>query len=76
MRSANLLLGLSLAYLGRKGAAVRQGERGLELMTLPTDALSDPYLEHLLVRITSSWASTTKRSTTSSPGRRDAGAQS
>jgi non-specific serine/threonine protein kinase len=47
----HLLLGLALAYLGRKGAAVREGERGLELMTLPTDALSDPYLEHLLVRI-------------------------
>ena len=47
----HLLLGLSLAHLGQKAAAVREAQRGLALKAVPKDALEDPYLEHLLVRI-------------------------
>jgi hypothetical protein len=47
----HLLLGLALASLGHKAEAVQEGERGLALKAVPRDALEDPYLEHLLVRI-------------------------
>jgi tetratricopeptide (TPR) repeat protein len=45
------LLGLALAYLGQKGAAIRQGERGVALMPLTRDAFVGPTLQHQLARI-------------------------
>ena len=47
----HLLLGLSLAYLGRKADAVREGERGLALLPVSRDAYSGAYDQHQLVRI-------------------------
>ena len=43
------LLGLALAYLGRKADAVREGERGLVLIA--KDAVVGPYFQHQLARI-------------------------
>ncbi len=45
------LLGLSLAYLGRKEEAIREGLRAVELAPLSKDAFSGPYLQILLARI-------------------------
>jgi TolB-like protein/Flp pilus assembly protein TadD len=45
------LLGLSLAYLGRKEEAIREGLRGVELLPVSKDAEQGPYLQHQLVRI-------------------------
>jgi eukaryotic-like serine/threonine-protein kinase len=45
------LLGVALAYLGRKDAAIREGERGSELTPLASNAQTGPYLQHQLVRI-------------------------
>ncbi len=47
----HIYLGLSLAYLGQKAAAIREGQRGVALMPLSRDALDGPYLQHQLVRI-------------------------
>jgi tetratricopeptide (TPR) repeat protein len=47
----HLLLGLSLAYLGRKREAVREGLRGLALAPVAKNALYGPYNQHLLARI-------------------------
>ncbi len=47
----HLLLGLSLAYLGRKDEAIREGLRGLALGPMSSDALYGPYNQHLLIRI-------------------------
>jgi tetratricopeptide (TPR) repeat protein len=48
----HVLLGLSLAYLGRKADAIREGERGVALLPIAKDAyLSGPYLQHQLARI-------------------------
>ncbi len=47
----HVLLGLALAYLGRKEEAIREGERGGSLLPVAKDALSGPYFEHVLVRI-------------------------
>jgi serine/threonine-protein kinase len=44
-------LGLSLAYLGRKEEAIREGKRGVTLMPISRDALVGPYLQHQLARI-------------------------
>jgi len=44
-------LGLALAYLGRKGEAIREGERGVALDPIPKDAIDGPYMQHQLVRI-------------------------
>jgi hypothetical protein len=44
-------LGLALAYLGRKDAAIRQGERGLALQPITSDAQNGPYFQHQLARI-------------------------
>ena len=44
-------LGLSLAYLGRKAEAMREGERGLAIQPIGRDAYSGPYNQHLLTRI-------------------------
>ena len=42
-------LGLSLAYLGRKDEAIREGERAVALVS--DDAVSGPYARHLLALI-------------------------
>jgi tetratricopeptide (TPR) repeat protein len=44
-------LGLSLAYLGRKEEAIREGERGAALTPVAKDARSGAYYQHQLVRI-------------------------
>jgi len=46
-----VLLGLALAYLGRKEEAIREGERGVALDPVAKDALRGPYTQHRLVRI-------------------------
>jgi len=45
------LLGLALAYLGRKPDAVREGQRGVALMPISRDAYFGPYSQLQLVRI-------------------------
>jgi DNA-binding SARP family transcriptional activator/TolB-like protein/Flp pilus assembly protein TadD len=45
------LLGLALAYLGRKTDAVREGQRGVTLMPISRDAYFGPYNQLQLVRI-------------------------
>ena len=45
------LLGLALAYLGRKEEAVREGRRGAELLPIERDAFQGPYVQLQLVRI-------------------------
>jgi DNA-binding SARP family transcriptional activator/TolB-like protein len=47
----HVLLGLALAYLGRKPDAVREGLRGLELMPVSRDAYFGPYVQLQLARI-------------------------
>jgi serine/threonine-protein kinase len=47
----HVLLGLALAYLGRKTEAVREGERGTGLLPIAKDAYTGPYLQHQLARI-------------------------
>jgi len=46
-----VLLGLALAYLGRKAEAVREGKRGLEMMPISRDGYFGPYVQLQLVRI-------------------------
>jgi tetratricopeptide (TPR) repeat protein len=45
------LLGLALAYLGRKEEAIREGDRGVALDPVSKDANLGPYYEHQLARI-------------------------
>jgi serine/threonine-protein kinase len=45
------ILGLSLAYLGRKEEAVKEGLRAVELLPTSKDAANGPYLRHQLARI-------------------------
>ena len=47
----HVLLGLALAYLGRKAEAVREGRLGLELWPISRDAYFGPYVQLQLVRI-------------------------
>ena len=47
----HILLGLALAYLGRKQDAIREGERGVALKPIAYDAVNGPYYQHQLVRI-------------------------
>ena len=44
-------LGLSLAYLGRKDEAIREGLRAVEILPVSKDAINGPYLQHQLARI-------------------------
>ena len=44
-------LGLILAYLGHKEAAIREGKRGVTLLPITRDAGDAPYIQHQLVRI-------------------------
>ena len=43
--------GLSLAYLGRKAEAIREGERGVGLLPISRDAVDGAYAQHELARI-------------------------
>ncbi|MEO7987020.1 MAG: hypothetical protein ABI766_10840, partial [Gemmatimonadales bacterium] len=45
------LYGVTLAYLGRRDEAMREGQRSLELLPLDKDAFAAPYNQHLVVRI-------------------------
>jgi tetratricopeptide (TPR) repeat protein len=45
------VLGVSLAYLGRKDEAIHDGERAVALLPVTTDAELGPYIQHQLVRI-------------------------
>jgi len=45
------LLGLALAYLGRKADAIREGQRGVALMPISRDAYFGPYNQLQLARI-------------------------
>jgi tetratricopeptide (TPR) repeat protein len=47
----HVLLGLTLAYLGRKAEAIREGRRGVELLPISRDAFLGPYVQLQLVRI-------------------------
>jgi serine/threonine-protein kinase len=47
----HVLLGLALAYLGRKDAALREGQRGAAMKPLSSDAQSGAYFQHQLARI-------------------------
>jgi serine/threonine protein kinase/tetratricopeptide (TPR) repeat protein len=47
----HVLLGASLAYLGRKAEAIREAERAVELLPITHDAYSGPYIQHQLVRV-------------------------
>jgi DNA-binding SARP family transcriptional activator/TolB-like protein len=46
-----LLLGLALAYLGKKADAIREGLQGQALLPITQDAYFGPYAQLLLVRI-------------------------
>ncbi|HEX2638431.1 MAG TPA: protein kinase [Gemmatimonadales bacterium] len=47
----HVLLGVALAYTGRKADAIREGRRGVELTPTSVDAFGGPYVQHQLVRI-------------------------
>ncbi|MCM3876026.1 MAG: hypothetical protein NEA02_06350 [Thermoanaerobaculia bacterium] len=46
-----MMLGLTLAYLGRKDEAIREGEHGVAPVPATEDASGDPFFRHLLARI-------------------------
>jgi TolB-like protein/lipoprotein NlpI len=46
-----VFLGLSLAYLGRKEEAIREGLRGVASTPVSKDAFNGPYFQHQLARI-------------------------
>jgi serine/threonine protein kinase/tetratricopeptide (TPR) repeat protein len=48
---SRIFLGLSLAYLGRKQEAIREGERGAALAPMTKNVRKGAYLQHQLVRI-------------------------
>src|SRR5262249_29821779 len=45
------ILGVALAYLGRKAEAIREGRRGVELLPIERDGFNGPYVQLQLVRI-------------------------
>ena len=47
----HVIYGLTLAYLGRKAEAVREGERSLAILPISKDAFSGSYNQQQLVRI-------------------------
>jgi len=47
----HVLLGLTLAYMGRKDEAIAEGERGVALDPITRDAANGAYYQHQLVRI-------------------------
>jgi serine/threonine-protein kinase len=46
-----VLLGVALAYLGRRSEAIREGVRGRDLLPISRDATGGPYQQHQLVRV-------------------------
>jgi tetratricopeptide (TPR) repeat protein len=49
--SLHAFLGLNMAYLGQKAAAIREGTRGVALLPISRDAVEGAYLQHYLARI-------------------------
>ena len=47
----HVVLGLSLAYLGKKADAIREAERGVALIPMAKDAYVGTYVQHQLVRV-------------------------
>jgi TolB-like protein/Flp pilus assembly protein TadD len=47
----HVLLGLTLAYLGRKEEAIREGEAAVKLLPISKDAYTGTYVQHQLARI-------------------------
>jgi serine/threonine-protein kinase len=47
----HVLLGLALAYMGKKDEAIAEGERGVALAPITRDASNGAYFQHQLVRI-------------------------
>jgi TolB-like protein len=47
----HVLVGVALAYMGRKADAIREGERGLALQPVSKDAVTGAYNQHQLARI-------------------------
>jgi tetratricopeptide (TPR) repeat protein len=47
----NVLLGVALAYMGRKDVAIQSAQRGLALQPIKEDAVNGPYNQHQLARI-------------------------
>ncbi len=47
----HVLLGVTLAYLGRRADALREGEYGVSLLPVSKDGQSGPYMQHQLARI-------------------------
>jgi eukaryotic-like serine/threonine-protein kinase len=47
----HVFLGLALAHLGQKEAAIREGQRGVALHPISRDAYIGPYIQHQLFRI-------------------------
>jgi eukaryotic-like serine/threonine-protein kinase len=47
----HVFLGLALAYLGHKAAAIREGQRGVVRAPISRDAFVGPYIQHQLARI-------------------------
>jgi TolB-like protein/tetratricopeptide (TPR) repeat protein len=47
----HVLLGLALAYLGRREEAIREGQRAVAIDPVSKDAILGPYFQHELVRI-------------------------
>src|SRR5262249_33902408 len=45
------LLGVAVAYMGRKAEAIREGQRGVELLPVSRDGFIGPYVQLQLVRI-------------------------
>jgi serine/threonine-protein kinase len=48
---SHALLGVALAYLGRRTEAIREGVRGRDLLPITKDAEDGPYQQHQLARI-------------------------
>jgi serine/threonine-protein kinase len=46
-----VLLGVALAYMGRKEEAIREGQHGVALLPVAADAQGGPYTQHQLARI-------------------------
>ncbi len=47
---SHAILGIALAYMGRKADAVREGEHAVNAMGIARDGYTGPYLEHVLAR--------------------------
>lgn len=47
----HVILGLSLAYLGKNAEAMREAERAIDLLPISRDAHLGPYIQHQLVRV-------------------------